>query len=175
MRILPEIPSVAAEAKRLKKDGVDILIALGHSGFDADVEIAKHVEDIDAVVGGHSNTFLYSGEFLCANKSAVSTTTARFPRVRAKTLSLLRRFFLNARVFAVRRAAAGRRETRRAVSVLGGTTGDPKESARGPGVSHHQILGTAVAGIRRGRRSDEGLRESDAVGFQCGTRSVLTI
>jgi len=61
VKILPEIPSVAAEAKRLKNDGVDILIALGHSGFEMDRQIAKEVEDIDLVVGGHSNTFLYTG------------------------------------------------------------------------------------------------------------------
>lgn len=61
VKILPEIPSVAAEAKRLKNDGVDILIALGHSGFEMDIQIARDVEDIDLVVGGHSNTFLYTG------------------------------------------------------------------------------------------------------------------
>lgn len=63
LKILPEIPAVDAEAKRLKAKGVDIIIALGHSGFEADVEIAKHVEDIDLVIGGHSNTFLYTGEW----------------------------------------------------------------------------------------------------------------
>ncbi|XP_026814840.1 protein 5NUC-like [Rhopalosiphum maidis] len=61
VKILPEIPSIAAEAKRLKNDGVDILIALGHSGFEMDTQIARDVEDIDLVVGGHSNTFLYTG------------------------------------------------------------------------------------------------------------------
>jgi len=63
VKILPEIPSVAAEAKRLKNDGVDILIALGHSGFEMDKQIARDVEDIDLVIGGHSNTFLYTGEY----------------------------------------------------------------------------------------------------------------
>lgn len=62
VKILPEIPSVAAEARRLKNDGVDILIALGHSGFDMDKQIARDVEDIDLVIGGHSNTFLYTGK-----------------------------------------------------------------------------------------------------------------
>ncbi|CAI6346000.1 unnamed protein product [Macrosiphum euphorbiae] len=62
VKILPEIPSVAAEAKRLKNDGVDILIALGHSGFEMDIQIARDVEDIDLVIGGHSNTFLYTGK-----------------------------------------------------------------------------------------------------------------
>ena len=38
---------------------MDILIALGHSGYDLDQEIARQVSDIDIVVGGHSHTFLY--------------------------------------------------------------------------------------------------------------------
>ncbi|XP_050542305.1 protein 5NUC-like [Daktulosphaira vitifoliae] len=59
---LPEIPSVSAEAKRLKNEGVDILIGLGHSGFDVDKEVAKHVKELDLIVGGHSNTFLYNDQ-----------------------------------------------------------------------------------------------------------------
>lgn len=31
-----EVPSVAKEAKRLKEQGVNVLIALGHSGFEMD-------------------------------------------------------------------------------------------------------------------------------------------
>ena len=46
----------------MKAEGVDILIALGHSGYTEDKRIAKEVPDIDVVVGGHSNTFLYSGD-----------------------------------------------------------------------------------------------------------------
>lgn len=57
-----EIPAIREEAKKLKKQGVDILIALGHSGFNIDKKIAKEVEDIDIVIGGHTNTFLYRGE-----------------------------------------------------------------------------------------------------------------
>jgi len=62
VKILPEIPLIAAEAKRLKKDGVNIIIALGHSGVEMDTEIAREVEDIDLVIGGHLNTFLYTGK-----------------------------------------------------------------------------------------------------------------
>jgi len=63
VKILPEIPSITAEAKRLKNDGVNILIALGHSGIEMDTQIAREVEDIDLVIGGHSHTFLYTGEY----------------------------------------------------------------------------------------------------------------
>ena len=42
--------------------GVHIIIAVGHSGFKIDQKIAKEVEDIDLVVGGHTNTFLFTGK-----------------------------------------------------------------------------------------------------------------
>ncbi|KMQ96284.1 protein 5nuc [Lasius niger] len=57
-----EVVSIRHEAKRLKEQGVDILIALGHSGFETDKRIAREVEDIDLVIGGHTNTFLYRGK-----------------------------------------------------------------------------------------------------------------
>ena len=41
--------------------GVNIIIALGHSGYNVDQDIAKNCKDIDIVVGGHSHTFLYTG------------------------------------------------------------------------------------------------------------------
>ena len=41
---------------------IDILIALGHSGYELDIEIAQQIEDIDLVIGGHSHTFLYPPE-----------------------------------------------------------------------------------------------------------------
>lgn len=50
------------EAQTLKNKGVNIILALGHSGFDVDKTIAKNCPLIDAVIGGHTNTFLYNGE-----------------------------------------------------------------------------------------------------------------
>lgn len=50
------------EAEYLKKNGVNIIIALGHSGYEVDKEIARSCPLVDVVVGGHSNTFLYTGE-----------------------------------------------------------------------------------------------------------------
>lgn len=41
---------------------MNIIIALGHSGYEVDKEIAKNCPLVDVVVGGHSHTFLYSGE-----------------------------------------------------------------------------------------------------------------
>ncbi|XP_046630532.1 protein 5NUC-like isoform X1 [Neodiprion virginianus] len=56
-----EIEAVSKEARRLKNNGVNILIGLGHSGYQMDKRIAAEVEDIDLVIGGHTNTFLNNG------------------------------------------------------------------------------------------------------------------
>jgi 5'-nucleotidase len=63
VNFLDEVESINAEVGRLKAEVPDIkiFIALGHSGFEADKKIAANVPDIDAVIGGHTNTFLYSG------------------------------------------------------------------------------------------------------------------
>lgn len=46
------------EAEKLKSAGIKIIIALGHSGYNKDQEIAKNCPDVDIVIGGHSHTFL---------------------------------------------------------------------------------------------------------------------
>jgi len=60
LEFLDEIESVQAEARKLLKDGVEIIIALGHSGYLIDIELAEKVPELDLVVGGHSHTFLYT-------------------------------------------------------------------------------------------------------------------
>lgn len=45
----------------MKSQGVKTIIALGHSGYEKDQEIAKNCPLVDLVVGGHSHTFLYTG------------------------------------------------------------------------------------------------------------------
>lgn len=60
LQILDEIPSLREEVKRLKSDGIQLIIALGHSGFQKDQEVAKEVEDIDVIVGGHSHSLLHT-------------------------------------------------------------------------------------------------------------------
>lgn len=57
-----EVQSIRREVAKLKKQGVKILIAVGHSGFAVDKKIAAEVDGIDIVIGGHTNTFLYSGK-----------------------------------------------------------------------------------------------------------------
>lgn len=53
-----EIVALKKEVYKLKQIGIKIIIALGHSGFLTDLLIAEEVEDLDLVIGGHSNTFL---------------------------------------------------------------------------------------------------------------------
>ena len=57
---IDEIVALTAEVKKLHDEGVDIIIALGHSGYDKDIEIAAKVPHIDIVVGAHTHSFLYS-------------------------------------------------------------------------------------------------------------------
>ena len=57
--ISDEIEAVSKEAERLHSEGVNIIIGLGHSGYQKDIEIAEKVPHIDAVIGGHTHSFLY--------------------------------------------------------------------------------------------------------------------
>lgn len=61
VEIVDEIRGIREEALKLKNRGVDILIAVGHAGYLKDLEIAREVDIIDLVVGGHTNTFLWNG------------------------------------------------------------------------------------------------------------------
>ena len=45
--------------ERLRQDQVDIIIALTHSGVDEDKALAKDVEGIDVIVGGHCHSSLH--------------------------------------------------------------------------------------------------------------------
>ncbi|KFM56516.1 Protein 5NUC, partial [Stegodyphus mimosarum] len=58
-----EVECIKREAERLtKEEGLTKIIAVGHSGFAVDQNIAKNVPEVDVVVGGHTNTFLYTGD-----------------------------------------------------------------------------------------------------------------
>uniref|UniRef100_A0A3Q0T022 5'-nucleotidase n=1 Tax=Amphilophus citrinellus TaxID=61819 RepID=A0A3Q0T022_AMPCI len=56
-----EVESLQAQVNKLESLGYNKIIALGHSGFDVDQDIARRVRGVDVVVGGHTNTFLYTG------------------------------------------------------------------------------------------------------------------
>lgn len=57
-----EIASFKREAEKLEKEGVKVIVAITHSGYPRDIEIVKQVKQLDLLVGGHTNTFLYHGE-----------------------------------------------------------------------------------------------------------------
>ncbi|XP_070394406.1 protein 5NUC-like isoform X5 [Dermacentor albipictus] len=61
-----DVECVRREAQRLKKQGVNIIIALGHSGLEYDKRIAFEVPLVDIVVGGNSHYFMFSGSPLVA-------------------------------------------------------------------------------------------------------------
>ncbi|XP_078655787.1 snake venom 5'-nucleotidase-like [Branchiostoma floridae x Branchiostoma belcheri] len=56
------VTSVQAEVDRLTQQGVNKVIALGHAGIHVDTEVASRVRGVDIVIGGHTNTFLYTGQ-----------------------------------------------------------------------------------------------------------------
>lgn len=56
-----EIDVINSESEKLKKQGINIIIALTHSGYEKDKEIASKCPDVDVVVGGHSHSFLSNG------------------------------------------------------------------------------------------------------------------
>lgn len=46
----------------MEKMGIDKIIALGHVGYERDMEMARTIDGIDIIVGGHSHTFLSSDD-----------------------------------------------------------------------------------------------------------------
>ncbi|XP_060092644.1 5'-nucleotidase [Heteronotia binoei] len=56
-----EITALQLQVDKLTALGINKIIALGHSGFTVDKDIAQKVKNVDIVVGGHTNTFLYTG------------------------------------------------------------------------------------------------------------------
>uniref|UniRef100_A0A8D2KW63 Snake venom 5'-nucleotidase n=1 Tax=Varanus komodoensis TaxID=61221 RepID=A0A8D2KW63_VARKO len=56
-----EVVALQPQVDKLTTLGVNKIIALGHSGFTVDKRIAQKVKGVDVVIGGHTNTFLYTG------------------------------------------------------------------------------------------------------------------
>uniref|UniRef100_A0A8D0H4L0 Snake venom 5'-nucleotidase n=1 Tax=Sphenodon punctatus TaxID=8508 RepID=A0A8D0H4L0_SPHPU len=56
-----EVAALQPQVDKLATLGVNKIIALGHSGFAVDKTIAQKVRGVDVVIGGHTNTFLYTG------------------------------------------------------------------------------------------------------------------
>lgn len=56
-----EIESLKNITAELQKKGINKIIAIGHSGITMDRRICQEVKGVDIVIGGHTNTFLYTG------------------------------------------------------------------------------------------------------------------
>lgn len=69
IKFLPIINSIRKAVAHLELNNITKIIAVGHAGFDVDKEIAKKVKGVDIVVGGHTNTFLYTGNPPSTEKS----------------------------------------------------------------------------------------------------------
>ena len=50
--------------EELKRQNINKIIAIGHSGIDIDQKVAKEVDGVDIVVGGHEHALLYTGKQL---------------------------------------------------------------------------------------------------------------
>jgi 2',3'-cyclic-nucleotide 2'-phosphodiesterase (5'-nucleotidase family) len=59
---MDELDPIQAEVDKLVSQGINIIIALGHSGYQVDLNLANRLRDVDIIVGGHTNTFLYTGK-----------------------------------------------------------------------------------------------------------------
>ncbi|MEL6204194.1 MAG: 5'-nucleotidase C-terminal domain-containing protein [Pseudomonadota bacterium] len=57
-----EADAVAAQVEALEAEGVNKIIGLTHVGLPRDLEIASAVAGLDAVVGGHSHTYLSASD-----------------------------------------------------------------------------------------------------------------
>ncbi len=65
------------EVKRLKDEGINRVVVLSHIGYQNDIEIAKSVEGIDIILGGHSHDLvedLTVGENLIISKETGAPT-----------------------------------------------------------------------------------------------------
>ncbi len=52
------IAEVQKEVDKLKKQGIDKIIVLSHSGYRQDVTLAKEVKGVDVILGAHTHTLL---------------------------------------------------------------------------------------------------------------------
>jgi len=50
--------TVQATVDELQKQGINIIIAVSHAGYDRDQQVGENVRGIDVIVGGHTHTLL---------------------------------------------------------------------------------------------------------------------
>lgn len=73
-----ESETVREEAELLKQQGANIIVVISHCGLDVDKIIAENAgPEIDIIVGGHSHTFLYTGD----HPTIPGTSQGEYPTV----------------------------------------------------------------------------------------------
>ncbi|PIK53663.1 putative 5'-nucleotidase-like [Apostichopus japonicus] len=60
-QITDEITALKTEVEKLTNQGINKIIALGTSGLDKEMEIAREVPGIDVIIGADHHHFLYTG------------------------------------------------------------------------------------------------------------------
>lgn len=58
VKFLPIIPAVQKTIATLKKLGVDVIVAISHSGLNQDIQVAQNVSGLAAIVSAHTNSLL---------------------------------------------------------------------------------------------------------------------
>lgn len=53
--------TLSKTAKELKAQGVNVIVAVTHLGLPADRELARSVDDVDVIVGGHTHSYIGPG------------------------------------------------------------------------------------------------------------------
>lgn len=72
MNLSETIESLQNEINNLRNQGIDKIILLAHTGYDVDKEIAKNLDGLDIIVGGHTHTLVEGaqhGENIVTSKS----------------------------------------------------------------------------------------------------------
>ena len=64
-----EIEALTREVGKLKAEGINIIVAIGHSGYLTDQKLAAEVPDVDIIVGAHSHSFLFTVNSTSPNPS----------------------------------------------------------------------------------------------------------
>lgn len=64
VQILDEAQSINEEINKLKSkpNPPKIFVLVSHVGFDVDQQLVHKCPELDVIVGGHTNTFLYNGK-----------------------------------------------------------------------------------------------------------------
>ncbi|XP_037094031.1 snake venom 5'-nucleotidase-like isoform X1 [Pollicipes pollicipes] len=76
-----EVTALTREIRKRRTDGLKIFVALGHSGYERDLEIAHMVPSLDIIIGAHSHTLLWPNK---RDPFKPGTPRDRTDKIRAK-------------------------------------------------------------------------------------------